>query len=53
QGLIVNLSLRNLSVILRLVVVLFLSILHLLFLHDGGSRNPLGVSTKLDKIEFH
>jgi len=34
-------------------VILILSVLHLLFLHDGGRSNPLGVSTKLDKIEFH
>jgi len=34
-------------------VILFLRVIHLLFLHEDGSRNPLGVRAKLDKIEFH
>lgn len=28
-------------------------VLHIFFLHSTGSRNPLGVSSNLDKIEFH
>nr|QNP08404.1 cytochrome b [Cynoglossus melampetalus] len=28
-------------------------ILHLLFLHETGSNNPLGVNSNLDKIPFH
>jgi len=30
-----------------------LSIVHLLFLHTTGSRNPLGVNRNLDKTPFH
>jgi ubiquinol-cytochrome c reductase cytochrome b subunit len=30
-----------------------LSIIHLLFLHTTGSRNPLGVNRNLDKTPFH
>lgn len=26
---------------------------HLLFLHERGSRNPLGVNRNFDKIPFH
>lgn len=29
------------------------SIIHLLFLHTTGSRNPLGLNRNLDKIPFH
>merc|ERR1711994_283586 len=29
------------------------SIIHLLFLHTTGSRNPLGLNRNLDKIAFH
>ena len=29
------------------------SILHLLFLHQTGSNNPLGVSSNTDKVSFH
>jgi len=34
-------------------VVLGLRVVHLLLLHEGGSRNPLGVLSNLDKVEFH
>lgn len=27
--------------------------LHFLFLHQGGSNNPLGINSNLDKIPFH
>lgn len=30
-----------------------LTILHILFLHQTGSRSPLGVSTRVDKVPFH
>jgi ubiquinol-cytochrome c reductase cytochrome b subunit len=30
-----------------------LSILHLLFLHETGSNNPLGINRDKDKIPFH
>merc|ERR1712209_327064 len=30
-----------------------LSIIHLLFLHSTGSRNPLGVNRNFDKTPFH
>jgi ubiquinol-cytochrome c reductase cytochrome b subunit len=29
------------------------TIIHLLFLHQTGSNNPLGVNRDLDKIPFH
>jgi ubiquinol-cytochrome c reductase cytochrome b subunit len=28
-------------------------IVHLLFLHQTGSSNPLGLTTNLDKVSFH
>nr|QHH25553.1 cytochrome b [Leucauge celebesiana] len=34
-------------------VILFLVILHLVFLHETGSGNPLGLSGNLDKVMFH
>lgn len=34
-------------------IILFLVVLHLLFLHNTGSRNPLGVRSDGDKIFFH
>ena len=34
-------------------VLAFLSILHLLFLHETGSKNPLGVPSDYDKVPFH
>nr|QAU54067.1 cytochrome b [Cellana radiata] len=30
-----------------------LSLIHLIFLHETGSNNPLGLSTNTDKIPFH
>nr|WNO18579.1 cytochrome b [Iothia sp.] len=30
-----------------------LAIIHLLFLHEAGSGNPLGLTSKTDKIPFH
>nr|YP_009545883.1 cytochrome b [Ophiosteira antarctica]AYO99675.1 cytochrome b [Ophiosteira antarctica] len=34
-------------------ILAFLSILHLLFLHETGSNNPLGITSDYDKIAFH
>jgi len=34
-------------------IVAALVIVHLLFLHQTGSRNPLGTSVNIDKIPFH
>lgn len=34
-------------------VILFFVILHLFFLHEKGSRNPLGLFGNCDKIVFH
>ena len=34
-------------------VISGLSIVHLLFLHTTGSRNPLGLNRNIDKIPFH
>nr|YP_009172228.1 cytochrome b [Cyrtarachne nagasakiensis]ALF36385.1 cytochrome b [Cyrtarachne nagasakiensis] len=34
-------------------IILFLVIFHLLFLHETGSSNPLGVDSMYDKIYFH
>lgn len=34
-------------------VLLILTIIHLLFLHQTGSNNPLGINRNLDKIPFH
>nr|YP_009545856.1 cytochrome b [Ophionotus victoriae]AYO99648.1 cytochrome b [Ophionotus victoriae] len=34
-------------------VLAFLSILHLLFLHETGSNNPLGIPSDYDKVTFH
>lgn len=34
-------------------IIFFFVILHLLFLHEKGSRNPLGLSRVYDKIVFH
>jgi ubiquinol-cytochrome c reductase cytochrome b subunit len=33
-------------------VLLGLVVLHLIFLHETGSKNPLGVKSKKDKIRF-
>jgi len=34
-------------------VILGFSIIHLLFLHENGSRNPLGLNRNFDKTPFH
>nr|YP_009164824.1 cytochrome b [Tityus serrulatus]AKU46800.1 cytochrome b [Tityus serrulatus] len=34
-------------------IILGLVIIHLIFLHEGGSGNPLGVKSDYDKISFH
>lgn len=34
-------------------VLAFLRVLHLLFLHETGSNNPLGVPSDYDKVTFH
>nr|YP_008963565.1 cytochrome b [Curetis bulis]AFV13320.1 cytochrome b [Curetis bulis] len=34
-------------------VVLMLTMIHLLFLHQTGSNNPLGINSNIDKIPFH
>lgn len=34
-------------------VISFLTILHLFFLHQHGSTNPLGVSSSVNKVSFH
>lgn len=34
-------------------VVLALSMIHLIFLHQTGSNNPLGTNRNIDKIPFH
>lgn len=34
-------------------ILLILTIIHLLFLHQTGSNNPLGINRNLDKIPFH
>jgi ubiquinol-cytochrome c reductase cytochrome b subunit len=34
-------------------IVIALTIIHLLFLHQTGSNNPLGINSNRDKIPFH
>nr|YP_009136715.1 cytochrome b [Zinaida jigongi]AKE07320.1 cytochrome b [Zinaida jigongi] len=34
-------------------IILSLTMIHLLFLHQTGSNNPLGINSNLDKIPFH
>jgi len=34
-------------------IILIIIIIHLLFLHQTGSNNPLGINSNLDKICFH
>nr|ABO43163.1 cytochrome b [Trachinus radiatus]ABO43164.1 cytochrome b [Trachinus radiatus] len=34
-------------------VVAGATVLHLLFLHEGGSNNPLGLTSNVDKVSFH
>nr|SPP23457.1 cytochrome b [Graphium androcles] len=33
--------------------ILMLTLIHLLFLHQTGSNNPLGINSNMDKIPFH
>nr|YP_010179708.1 cytochrome b [Cryptotympana atrata]QUV77451.1 cytochrome b [Cryptotympana atrata] len=34
-------------------VILALTIIHLIFLHQTGSNNPLGIDSMIDKVPFH
>nr|QID03246.1 cytochrome b [Formicosepsis sp. LX2018-01] len=34
-------------------IVLALTMIHLLFLHQTGSNNPIGINSNIDKIPFH
>nr|UTT74715.1 cytochrome b [Helicoverpa armigera] len=34
-------------------IILMMTMIHLLFLHQTGSNNPLGLNSNLDKIPFH
>lgn len=34
-------------------IILIITVIHLLFLHQTGSNNPLGINRNLDKIPFH
>nr|YP_009122435.1 cytochrome b [Pieris canidia]AJH66208.1 cytochrome b [Pieris canidia]UBD06918.1 cytochrome b [Pieris canidia] len=34
-------------------IILMMTMIHLLFLHQTGSNNPLGTNSNLDKIPFH
>nr|UHA56262.1 cytochrome b [Hyblaea puera] len=34
-------------------IVALMTMIHLLFLHQTGSNNPLGINSNLDKIPFH
>lgn len=34
-------------------VILFIVILHLFFLHETGSNNPIGLILRVDKVAFH
>nr|WLR81283.1 cytochrome b [Dercas lycorias] len=34
-------------------IILMMTIIHLLFLHQTGSNNPLGINSNIDKIPFH
>nr|AID21714.1 cytochrome b [Hellula undalis] len=34
-------------------IILMMTVIHLLFLHQTGSNNPLGINSNLDKIPFH
>ena len=34
-------------------IVLAITIIHLLFLHQTGSNNPIGLNSNIDKIAFH
>nr|YP_009130925.1 cytochrome b [Gonepteryx mahaguru]AHH34363.1 cytochrome b [Gonepteryx mahaguru] len=34
-------------------IIMMMTMIHLLFLHQTGSNNPLGINSNLDKIPFH
>nr|YP_009175639.1 cytochrome b [Atrijuglans hetaohei]ALH16796.1 cytochrome b [Atrijuglans hetaohei] len=34
-------------------IIVMMTMIHLLFLHQTGSNNPLGINSNLDKIPFH
>nr|QIE12648.1 cytochrome b [Compsulyx cochereaui] len=34
-------------------IIMMMTMIHLLFLHQSGSNNPLGLNSNLDKIPFH
>nr|UHA56197.1 cytochrome b [Odontodes seranensis] len=34
-------------------IILMMTMIHLLFLHQTGSNNPLGINSNFDKIPFH
>nr|QUQ05872.1 cytochrome b [Coleophora therinella] len=34
-------------------IIIMMTMIHLLFLHETGSNNPLGINSNLDKIPFH
>nr|YP_010878919.1 cytochrome b [Batracomorphus allionii]WHE42571.1 cytochrome b [Batracomorphus allionii] len=34
-------------------IIMFMVLLHLIFLHSTGSNNPLGINSNIDKIPFH
>nr|AIW65001.1 cytochrome b [Celenna sp. MT-2014] len=34
-------------------IILMMTMIHLLFLHQTGSNNPLGMNSNMDKIPFH
>nr|QUL60385.1 cytochrome b [Terrapotamon thungwa] len=38
--------------ILPFIVAAF-SLIHIMFLHQAGANNPLGISTQIDKVPFH
>nr|QGT77242.1 cytochrome b [Longpotamon parvum] len=38
--------------ILPFIVAVF-SMIHIMFLHNSGANNPLGISTQTDKVPFH
>ena len=35
------------------ILLVVISAMHIMFLHSGGSRNPIGVSRDSDKVSFH
>nr|YP_009127082.1 cytochrome b [Acerella muscorum]AHL42964.1 cytochrome b [Acerella muscorum] len=34
-------------------IIMLVVMLHLIFLHNSGSQNPLGINSNLDKLNFH